>query len=731
MTVPYPEYSDDGEEILSYKNIWRNIDPQEVLGVDCFDPYALIYNTENLVTLRLTGDDFRRMFSALYLGSEIAYPDSFMQIIANFLRGVHCPPELVEQDCFDYPTYTAFTHFSPQNPYINPNAIPDGYLTQPFLINGENGVDIPNYEHFDILVPFDSLTLDVDWFDDISGQLPTIEIHCSGTGKATLKFLNQVAGGLVVVTIDNPPNLVDIIAGIVTGADNILDLNLDIVSLPPETAIEIEYQVDVVGAGDHIIYAVFLPILDDSLIPVRFGGGFRGVILCDFIEEVEVGMSNLRFTDCGLEKLVDGEWVAVDGWADWLSCIETYLPDSPAIDAIEAIVSDNAGNVGLGGGSTYAPSSPEKPIADSPKYTKFVGDLVEPTGSCDDGDKDRLWAVITKIVFSVHAQNAAFLTDLYNSVDLSTAMQKFGLNSPISAALGVLDAINLVDDILLTFKTNYDSAVTQTFLYDVCADLFCAATDCEFSFQDFADYVASNAGGSFDIATTTFLDIAANLFGQSTGAGVFYALSWYQIQSLGLGEKFFTQLSIEGLQMLAKTAPPDSQWNAYATDCYTHTGAWTVILDLAGDYVKTGSEFVYNMPLAKWANGTGNPALITQQYKTGYVYSQSGGGFINKVLTVVNSGAQFQDARIYWRKISGIATAQVNVYSNLYTPPNNTTTSTTLFWDSYKALRGVGSPVGSIAGLGLSFGQNLSSQSVATQLKYIELRGTGELPIFA
>lgn len=731
MSSPLPEYNEDGSEELSFANVWRETAPQEIVGADCFNPNALIYPDENLITINLTAQEFREMFSSLYVGAEITYPDRFSQIIVNFLKGIHCPPLLEAQDCFDYPTFSAFMRYLPSNPFVAPDFVPDGYLTPPFIVNSADGVPTANYLKNDIYVPLSAITFEVNWLDSISGQLPTIELHLQGSGNVAIKLLNQVQGGLVVITLDNPPDLLDIIGGIVTGADNILDLNLDIVSLPPETAIEIIYPIEIETAGDHVIYIVFLPILDDSLIPLRFGGGFRGVELCDFIGSVEVELSNIRFTDCGLEKLINGEWLAVDGWEDWLSCIETYLPESPTIDTIEETVTENSGNVGLGGSSGFAESSPTKPIADSVKQAKFVADLVEPANSCDDSDKDKLWAVITKIVFGIHAQNSAFLTDIYNSVDLSSAMQKFGLNSPISAALSILDAVNLVDDILLTFKTNYDTAVTQSFLYDVCEDLFCAATTCEFSFQDFEDYVASNAGGSFDIATTTFLDVAANLFGQSTGAGVFYALSWYQIHVLGLGEKFYNQLSLEGLSMLAKTAPPDGQWQAYATDCYTHSGAWTVILDFAGDYVKTGSEVVYQLPLSKWANGTGNPALVTQQYKRGYVYSQTGGGFINKVITVVNSGALFQDARIYWRKVSGAATAQINVYSNLYSPPNNTTTSTTLFWDTYKALRGVGSPVGSIAGLGIGWNQNLSSQSVVDELKYVELRGTGELPIFA
>jgi len=319
----YPQYEEDGQERLSFENMWRSIEPQEVLGTDCFNPNATLTPEDNLIVLKLTAIEFTEIFSALYNGAVMTYPSRFMQILVNFLSGLHCPPILEEQECYDYPTYASFFGYSPMNPYLTPDEIPEGYETVPFEVNGENGVDLPNYEHFDIIVPTSALTLDVNWFEDIGGQLPQITVMVQGEGKALLKFLCIVGGGLVVVTVDNPPNLIDIIAGIVTGADNIIDLNQDIVSLPPETAIELIYEVDVVGTGIHTIYCVFLPILDDSLIPLRFGGGFRGATLCDFVEQPTMGIQNIRFdaASCELQVLEDGEWSQVTGWENWLDCV--------------------------------------------------------------------------------------------------------------------------------------------------------------------------------------------------------------------------------------------------------------------------------------------------------------------------------------------------------------------------------------------------------------------------
>lgn len=323
-TEIFPEYDADGQEIIFYPNIWRNIEAQLVTGLDCFNPVANLNPTDNLITLKLTEAEFVKMYSALYFGAEFAYPDEFMQIMVNFLKGLHCPPDLVADECKEYPTYANNIAYSPVNPFISPDEIPDGYLTQPFLVNGQNGNDFPNFDALDVLVPFDAITFDIDWLGNINDSLPSIQFTVNGEGHANIRLLCTPQGGLAVVTLDNPPNILDIIGGVVTGAENIVDLNQDLVSLPPETAQEIIFPVEVTGAGIHTIYIVYLPILDDSLIPVRFGGGFRGLELCGFLPEASMGIQGLRFVDCNLEQQnSDGSWSVVTGWEDWLDCVPT------------------------------------------------------------------------------------------------------------------------------------------------------------------------------------------------------------------------------------------------------------------------------------------------------------------------------------------------------------------------------------------------------------------------
>jgi len=313
----FPQYEENGQERLHFPNIWRNIETQQVVGSDCFNPSALLNNDDNLIVLKMSAIEFTQMFSALYEGAVKTYPETWMQIIVNFLKGLHCPPLMTEQECYEYPPYASFIGYTPANPFIDPDFVPEGYLIPPFQIG------VLGYQPYDVVVPMDSIPIDADWLTDIADVLPQITIMVNGAGKAFIKLLPQFNGGLACITLDNSPDLADIFVGIVTGADNIMDLNMDVLSIPPETASEVIYELDVVGTGIHTIYITFLPIIDDSFIPLRFGGGFRGVQLCNFVEQPDMGITDIRFDggSCELQVMVDGEWEQVSGWEDWLDCV--------------------------------------------------------------------------------------------------------------------------------------------------------------------------------------------------------------------------------------------------------------------------------------------------------------------------------------------------------------------------------------------------------------------------
>lgn len=242
----------------------------------------------------------------------------------------------LDGECLAFPPFANFISYYPQNPYTEPDLVPDGFLAPPFFVNGKDAAhDLPNYNKGDVIVNFAAINLEPVWNLD---NTPRIELCLEGSGVVELHLLKTVQGGAAVISVDNPIDLGDIISGIIGDGIEIISLNQDIISLPPETAEEVIIEREITTEGEHTLYIYYLPTLDDSLIPLFFGGGLREISLCGNIRPCGMpapeppppleGVTELKpefqFTaDCGLEyRLRDQEdnivqdWTAVAGWVD-------------------------------------------------------------------------------------------------------------------------------------------------------------------------------------------------------------------------------------------------------------------------------------------------------------------------------------------------------------------------------------------------------------------------------
>jgi len=322
----FPQFDEFGE-IFSFENSWHALLPQTVLGVDCFNPSATINPDENLMLLTLSAIEFREMFSALYAGAELQYPEKYLQIIANFLKGIHCPPELEAEagDCLNYPNYASFITYEPANPFTEPDTVPPDYEVPPFFVN--SGFEYPaefGYLASDVFVPLSAVTIDPLTF--LTLNYPTIKISVLGSGQIELDLLSVIQGGYLVLKVGSPPNIGDILGEIILESGlKIIDLANDSASLPPESDIVIAEEINIEAAVgvQTDVYLVFLPKLDDSLIPLGFGGGIRTIGLCGF-EEVYEGdvIMDVRYNvETGdLEKLVGGVWAVFATCEQLVAC---------------------------------------------------------------------------------------------------------------------------------------------------------------------------------------------------------------------------------------------------------------------------------------------------------------------------------------------------------------------------------------------------------------------------
>lgn len=76
--------------------------------------------------------------------------------------------------CLAYPPFASFISYSPQNPYTDPDLVPEGYEQPPFFVVGRDGSpDLPNYENGDVILDFGSINIEPSW--DLE-KTPRIEL---------------------------------------------------------------------------------------------------------------------------------------------------------------------------------------------------------------------------------------------------------------------------------------------------------------------------------------------------------------------------------------------------------------------------------------------------------------------------------------------------------------------------------------------------------------------------
>jgi microcystin-dependent protein len=189
-------------------------------------------------------------------------------LIAQFIEGfITSTPE---NDCVVYPPSAALVSYAPKNPYTQAGEIPDGYIAPPFYVvtndlltllfeGAEVGDVITGYLSLPVLTPA------------LGEGLARFRINLIGSGAVEIHLVNIPGGGACFITHDDNP---------LTGV--MLELNRDLVQVPPETTSEIIHERKFETGGPHHIDVTFLPRFDDTALFIGYGGGLRKVVLCGF-----------------------------------------------------------------------------------------------------------------------------------------------------------------------------------------------------------------------------------------------------------------------------------------------------------------------------------------------------------------------------------------------------------------------------------------------------------------
>lgn len=344
-----------------------------------------------------------------------------------------------EPHCIDFPSNDPIITYYPQNPFTEPSLVPSGYLTPPFTrwadfiplvpdwlqdwLAGQL-TELTGYEANDIIVDISSLPLQADWNDILSGSMPQISIAVSGVGTMKLHLLNFPLGGRAIITVDTQPNIADIFLGILGQAESSIELNRDLIALPIESNSVIIHEVEINTYGNHTVYITFVPVIDDSSIPINFGGGLRKIELCGFGVSPMI-VEDIRLNNCVLEKQENGVWVTVGSINDCVTAITDPIEAQTLINTTN--ITNNTTNITNNAGDINNLSD----SSDSNTYPPAPDVTIEPDRAC--GSAYKLVSKVRAFIADIEASQS-------NEPNYETALEQF-LNDVNSYIFDVLDAV--------------------------------------------------------------------------------------------------------------------------------------------------------------------------------------------------------------------------------------------------------------------------------------------------
>lgn len=170
-----------------------------------------------------------------------------------------------EDKCYEYLPYATSILWEPSDPYRNPTDIPPAYILPPwYVVTSPNAVggaigdvltDLARIPVLPVLPPYD--------------RFPRFRWTVNGAVRVQIYFVAVLAGSMAQIQVDG--ELLTL---------QYLDLNRDVISSPPETTEQIVWEHTFATPGEHFIDATIIPVIDDSALPIRFGGGVRKFVVC-------------------------------------------------------------------------------------------------------------------------------------------------------------------------------------------------------------------------------------------------------------------------------------------------------------------------------------------------------------------------------------------------------------------------------------------------------------------
>jgi len=278
-----------------------------------------------------------------WTNAEAYTSDELQAFAAELMNRLMNPVDCAEQEidnCLEYANNVSFLAYSPQNPHTEPDLVPAGYPNQPFFkfgsivpgflpdwlegLVGDWLTDMTGYEDSDVLTVINSFPIFANWQELITSGLPRITVSFSGVGIVQIKLLLVPFGGRALISIDVEPNLADILENLFEGNIRSVEVERDLSSIPMETDSEHIEEIVFTEDIEHTIYITFLPVVDATLIPLKYGGGIRSITFCG-----EFAFEDAPTGDCDIPTIIaddvyfETEYVPVV-FGDWYSDTQSH-----------------------------------------------------------------------------------------------------------------------------------------------------------------------------------------------------------------------------------------------------------------------------------------------------------------------------------------------------------------------------------------------------------------------
>lgn len=195
--------------------------------------------------------------------------------------------------CQTFPNTASFIQYFPNDPRYTPDFTGDGY-------NGPAWYFATTASNLAYGTHFGDIVTSLDRFPP--GSLPTIlpasglprfRVNVNGAGTVRLFIRNMLAGSMLQITIDDDPLTAFFV-----------DMNRDVVSVPPESVDALAVDVNLDSEGPHVVDGIVVSKVNDEIPFLHHGGGLVKVELCGQLTPVEQEIPGLMIANYPIGALV-------------------------------------------------------------------------------------------------------------------------------------------------------------------------------------------------------------------------------------------------------------------------------------------------------------------------------------------------------------------------------------------------------------------------------------------